>query len=474
MPGYNASPNQEPPMLEQLQKSFQKIADRFKSGRMTEADVQEGMREVRRALLEADVNIQVAKEFTQKVGERLLSADRLKTVTGAQQVIAAFHAELVTLMRSDEPALPKNPGHPMVLLLAGLQGAGKTTTAAKLGLWMRKRQNRKVLLAACDLQRPGAVEQLRQLGKQLDLAVHAEDAGPGVDPVGVARRALQRAKDEHFDALVVDSAGRLHVDAELMDEIDAVARETRPDATYLVLDAMTGQDAVESARAFGERLALHGLILTKMDGDARGGAALSARQVTGKPICFLGTGEKSSDLEEFDADRVASRILDLGDVVGLVETAQEALEEQTAVVDYQRLMSGKLTMQDLLDQFKTLQKMGSIRKVMGMMPGMGKMSGLLEQVDDGQIRRMEAIILSMTAAERLHPEILDGNRRKRIARGAGSEVADVNRLYKSFQEMQKQMKSMSGLMSGGRSKKRMLKDLEKRGRLPGLPGFPTA
>jgi signal recognition particle subunit SRP54 len=461
-------------MLENLQKSFQKVLDRFKGGRLTEADVQEGMREVRRALLEADVSIQVAKEFTQKVGERLLAADRLKQVTGAQQVIGAFHAELVALMRSDEPALPKNPGHPMVLLLAGLQGAGKTTTAAKLGLWLRKRQNRKVLLAACDLQRPGAVDQLRQLGKQLDLDVHSENAGPGVDPVGVARRARQRAVEERYDALIVDSAGRLHVDEGLMDEIQAVAQEVRPDATYLVLDAMTGQDAVESARAFGARLGLYGLILTKMDGDARGGAALSARQITGKPVCFLGVGEKSADLEEFDAERVASRILDLGDVVGLVETAQEALDEHTATVDYQRLMSGRLTMQDLLDQFKTLQKMGSLRKVMGMMPGMGKMSGLLEHVDDGQIRRMEAIILSMTAAERLHPEILDGNRRKRIARGAGAEVADVNRLYKSFQDMQKQMKSMSGLLTGGRSKKRLLKDLEKRGRLPGLPGFPTA
>jgi signal recognition particle subunit SRP54 len=461
-------------MLEQLQNSFQKVVDRFRGGRLTEADVQEGMREVRRALLEADVHVQVAKEFTQKVGERLLSADRLKTVTGAQQVIGAFHAELVALMRSDQPALPKNPGYPMVLLLAGLQGAGKTTTAAKLGLWLRKRQNRKVLLAACDLQRPGAVEQLRQLGRQLDVPVHAEDPGPGVDPVGVARRARARAEHERFDALVVDSAGRLHVDEDLMGEIAAVAVAVRPDATYLVLDAMTGQDAVASARAFGARLDLYGLILTKMDGDARGGAALSARQITGRPITFLGVGEKPADLEEFDAERVAGRILDLGDVVGLVEKAQEALDEQTAAVDYQRLMSGKLTMQDLLDQFKTLQKMGSFRKVMGMMPGMGKMSGLLEQVDEGQIRRMEAIILSMTPAERLHPEILDGSRRKRVACGAGAEVADVNRLYKSFQEMQKQMKSMSSLLAGGRSKKRLLKDLEKRGRLPGLPGFPTA
>jgi signal recognition particle subunit SRP54 len=462
-------------MLEQLQKSLQKVVDRFRSGQLTEADVQEGMREVRRALLEADVNVQVAKDFTQKVGARLLTGERLKSVTGAQQVIGAFHAELVELMRPDRPALPKDPRHPMVLLLAGLQGAGKTTTAAKLGLWLRKRQNRKVLLAACDLQRPGAVEQLRQLGRQLDIPVHAEDPCPGLDPVQVALRARARAVAERFDALIVDSAGRLHVDAGLMDEIAAVAGAVAPDGTYLVLDAMTGQDAVESAKAFAVRLDLHGLILTKMDGDARGGAALSARAVTGRPICFMGVGEKPLDFEEFDAERVASRILDLGDVVGLVEKAQEALQEQEAVVDYQRLMSGKLTMQDLLNQFRTLQKMGSFKKVMGMMPGMGKMSGLLEQVDEQQFRRMEAIILSMTSAERLHPEILDGSRRKRIAGGAGVEVVDVNRLYKSFQEMQKQMKAMSSLLAaGGRSKQRLLKDLERRGRLPGMPGFPSA
>ncbi len=462
-------------MLEQLQKSLHKVVDRFRGGQLTEADVQEGMREVRRALLEADVHLQVAKDFTTRVGERLLAQQRLKAVTGAQQVIGAFHAELVALMQPDRPALPKDPRHPMVLLLAGLQGAGKTTTAAKLGLWMTRRQNRKVLLAACDLQRPGAVEQLRQLGQRLDLAVHAEDPAPGVDPVGVAQRACARAARDGFDAVVVDSAGRLHVDAGLMDEIAAVAAAAHPDATYLVLDAMTGQDAVESARAFAGRLELHGLILTKMDGDARGGAALSARAVTGRPVSFLGVGEKAEDLEEFDAERVASRILDLGDVVGLVEKAQEALQEQEAAVDYQRLMSGKLTMQDLLDQFRTLQKMGSFQKVLGMMPGMGRMSGLLEQVDEKQIRRMEAIILSMTPAERLHPEILDGGRRRRISRGAGVEVADVNRLYKSFQEMQKQMKAMSSLFtSGGRSKKRLLKDLERRGRLPGMPGFPSA
>ena len=460
-------------MLEQLQKSFQKVIDRFQGGRLREEDVREGMREVRRALLAADVHVSVAKEFTDKVAARLLSAERLQGVSGAQQVMAAFHQELVALMRSEQAPLPKHPRHPMVLLLAGLQGAGKTTTAAKLGLRLQRRENRKVLLAACDLQRPGAVDQLRTLGERLGLDVHAEEPGPGVDPVGVARRALERAREQRYDALIVDSAGRLHVDDALMDEIQEVAAAVTPDASYLVLDAMTGQDAVESARAFAERLDLYALVLTKMDGDARGGAALSALQVTGRPIAFLGVGEKPEDLEEFDAERVAGRILDLGDVVGLVEKAQEALAEEEAALDYEKMLSGRLTMQDLLDQFRMMKRMGSVKKVFGMLPGMGRMSGLLEQVDDHRFRRMEAIILSMTPAERLHPEILDARRRRRIARGAGVDVADVNRLYKSFQEMKRQMKAMRKMMTGGRSKKRLLRDLKRSGQLPNLPGYPS-
>ena len=460
-------------MLENLTQSFGSIVDRFRgTGKLRESDIEEGMREVRRALLEADVHFRVARDFSKRVGETLLAESRLKGVTGAQQVIGVFHQELTNLMKSDEPALPRNPGHPMVLLLAGLQGAGKTTTAAKLGLWLRQRQNRRVLLAACDLQRPGAVDQLVTLGKQLEIDVHAEDpTAKGVDPVGVAKRALAAAKEGNYDALIVDSAGRLGIDEELMAEIRAVRDQVIPDATYLVLDAMTGQDAVESAQAFAESLELHGVVLTKIDGDARGGAALSVREVTGKPISFLGVGEKPGDLEEFDPERVAGRILDMGDVVGLVEKAQEALEDEQEAIDYQRMMSGKLTMQDLLDQFRMVKKMGSMKKVLGMMPGMGKMSGLVESVDDSQIGRMEAIILSMTPSERLHPETLDGKRRRRIARGSGVEVSDVNRLYKSFQQMQKQMKSMQKMLSGGRSKKRLLKQMGAGGKLPNMPGY---
>ncbi len=256
-----------------------------------------------------------------------------------------------------------------------------------------------------------------------------------------------------------------------MDEIKRVSDRVRPDATYLVLDSMTGQDAVESAQTFANTLELYGLILTKIDGDTRGGAALSVTQITGKPICFLGTGEKPSEFEKFDAERVAGRILDMGDIVGLVETAQDAFDDKQAEVDYSRMMEGKFTMQDLLDQFKMMKKMGSMKKLLGMMPGMGKMSGLLDQVDDSQFTRMEAIILSMTPSERLHPETMDGKRRRRIATGSGVQVSDVNRLYKSYQQMKKQMQMMKKMMGGGKSKKHLLKQLSSSGKMPNMPGY---
>ncbi|HIA38599.1 MAG TPA: signal recognition particle protein, partial [Planctomycetes bacterium] len=334
-------------MLDNLSKSFQDVLGKFRrTGKLTEADIKEGTREVRRALLEADVHFKVAKDFANKVGEQLLEQAKLDGVSGGQQVVAAFHKQLTELMSHELPELPKNPGHPMVLLLAGLQGAGKTTTAAKLALHMRKTQNRKVLMAACDLQRPGAVDQLQTLGKQLEIEVYAEDPKAST-PEKVAANALKHAKKGGFDALIVDSAGRLHIDHDLMDEIKRVSDRVRPDATYLVLDSMTGQDAVESAQTFANTLELYGLILTKIDGDTRGGAALSVTQITGKPICFLGTGEKPSEFEKFDAERVAGRILDMGDIVGLVETAQDAFDDKQAEVDYSRMMEGKFTMQEL-------------------------------------------------------------------------------------------------------------------------------
>ncbi|PCH82078.1 MAG: signal recognition particle protein [Planctomycetota bacterium] len=462
-------------MLENLTQSFGRVIDRFRGpGKLSEAEVQDALRAVRRALLEADVHFKVAKDFTKRVGVALAGDDKLGGgVSGAQQAIHAFHHELAGMMKSEVPALPANPGHPMVLLLAGLQGAGKTTTAAKLAVWLRKRKNAKVLLAACDLQRPAAVEQLQTLGRQLDVDVHAQMPRPGLTPQQVAADALAQARSGRFDVLIVDSAGRLHIDVDLMDEISGVATAVEPDATYLVLDAMTGQDAVESATAFAAQLDLHGLILTKMDGDARGGAALSVREVTGKPVCFLGVGETPGDLEEFDAERLAGRILDMGDVVGLVESVQDAVTEEQGVEDYARMMQGRLSMNDLLAQFKMIRKMGSLKKVVGMMPGMGKMSGLLDQVDDRQFGRIEAIVLSMTVLERIHPEVIDGSRRKRIARGCGQEVSAVNQLLRSFREMQKQMKSVGRMLGGGRSKKRLLKQFGRSSGIKNLPGgFP--
>lgn len=461
-------------MLENLQQSFSKVLGRLRGpGKLSDEHVQEALREVRRALLEADVHFGVAKAFTARVAERLAGAERLGGVSGSQQAIHAFRQELVALMASPDPALPKNPGHPMVLLLAGLQGVGKTTAAAKLGLWLTRRRSKKVLLAACDLQRPAAVEQLRQLGQRVGVDVHAEVPGPGVDPAGVARRARAKAVTGRYDVLIVDSAGRLHVDQDLMAEIEAVREAVQADASYLVLDGMAGQVAVDAGRAFAERLALYGVILTKMDGDARGGAALSVREVTGVPVRFLGVGERPEDLEEFDPARLADRILDMGDIVGLVEKAQEAVTEEQSVEDYVRMMEGRLTMEDLLGQFRMLKRMGSMKKVLGMMPGMGKMSGLLESVDDRHFARIEAIVLSMTPQERIHPELLDGGRRLRIARGSGTDVSEVKRLLRSFQEMQRQMKSLGKMMRSGRSKKRMLRDLGRKGGLPNLPGgFP--
>ncbi len=461
-------------MLENLTQSFNKAISRFRGpGRLRESDVQEGLREVRRALLEADVHFKVARDFTRRVGERLLGRERMKGVAGGSQVVHAFQQELVALMAGEEPALPRNPRHPMVLLLAGLQGSGKTTTAAKLALWLRKRRNKRVLLAACDLQRPAAVDQLVTLARQLDVEVHAETPAAGLSPAAVAGRALERARTGRFDVLLVDTAGRLHVDEALMEEIGDVAAALQPDATYLVLDSMTGQDAVESAQVFAGKLPLYGVILTKLDGDARGGAALSVREITGCPIAFCGVGEQPGDLEEFQAERMASRILDLGDVVGLVEQAQEALDEEAAVADYSRALQGKLTFEDLLGQFRMIRKMGSLKKVFGMLPGAGKMSGLLEQMDEGQLARMEAMVLSMTPIERLHPGILDGSRRRRIACGSGNQVSDLNRLVRSLQEMQKQMKSFQRMLGGGRSKKRLIRQMTRGGRLPNLPGgFP--
>ena len=460
-------------MLEQITQSFHGVLSRFRGPRkLSEAEIDEAVREARRGLLAADVHFQVAKELTAGVAEQLKGDALLPGVSGADQALHAFQQQMIAVMTGEGGALPSHPRHPMVLLLAGLQGAGKTTTAAKLALWLRQRKSAKVLMAACDLRRPAAVQQLQRLGEQLQVSVYAEKIGPETTPEGVAERALKEAHKGGFDALIVDTGGRLHVDQELMEEVSRIAASVKPDATYLALDAMTGQDAVQSAAAFAEKLDLYGLILTKMDGDARGGAALSVRSVTGCPVRFLGTGETASDLEEFEAERFASRILDLGDLTGLVEAAQEAVTEKDTLGRYQQMMSGKFSLEDLLQQFQTLRKMGSMKKLLGMMPGAGRMSGLLEQLDDREFSRVEAIVRSMTPEERIHPEILDGRRKRRVAAGSGRQVSDVNQLLRSFKEMQKQMKSL-GQKFGGRGSKRLLRQMSKSGRLPNFPGgFP--
>lgn len=456
-------------MLENLARSLGRALDRFRGPlRLSPEEVQEGLREVRRALLEADVHYRVAAAFTSRLAQALEGQDRVPGVSGSQQVVHAVHRELVSLMAADRPALPKNPRHPVVLLLVGLQGCGKTTAAAKLGRWLRERQNRRVLLAACDLQRPAAVEQLATLGRQVGLDVHAEAPGPGVGAAGVAGRALERARSSSYDALVVDSAGRLHLDEPMMAEIASVAGILRPDATYLVLDSMTGQDAVESARSFAERLDLYGVILTKLDGDARGGAALSVREVTGKPILFAGVGEKPGDLEEFQAERMAGRILDMGDVVGLVEQARSALDGEPAEEEAARMLEGKVTLEDLLRQLQGLRKMGPLRKVFGMLPGAARMSGLLEGMDEKEVRRMEAVLLSMTPGERRRPERIDAGRKRRIARGSGTHVSDVNRVLHSFFALQKQMKQLGRMLHEGGA--RRLRHPLGRGGFPGSPG----
>ncbi len=458
-------------MLEQLTQSFHGVLGRFRGPRkLSEQEIDEAVREARRGLLAADVHFKVAKELTAGVARRLHEVARLEGVPGVDQALHAFQEEMVAIMASEESSLPVHPGHPMVLLLAGLQGAGKTTTAAKLAQWLCQRKNAKVLLAACDLRRPAAIDQLQTLGAQLQIEVYAEEPQSGLAPESVAAGALEAARKGRYDALIVDSGGRLHVNEELMMEIARVAAAVTPDATYLVLDAMTGQDAVQSASAFAAHLDLFGLILTKMDGDARGGAALSVRSVTGCPVCFLGTGETSADLEEFDARRLAGRILDLGDLTGLVEVAQEAVADQESSTRYLEMMSGKFSLEDLLHQFQALRKMGSMKKLLGMMPGAGRMSGLLDQLDDREFSRVEAIVRSMTPEERLHPEIFDARRKRRVALGSGRQVSDVNQLLRSFQEMQKQMKSFGRKFGGGRGSKRLLQQMTRSGRLPNFPG----
>jgi signal recognition particle subunit SRP54 len=425
------------------------LGDLRKRGRLDEEAISRAMREVRLALLEADVNFEVVKDFVGRVRERALGADVLKSLTPGQQVVKIVHEELTSLMGAGDSRLAFASRPPTVILLAGLQGSGKTTAAAKLALLLRK-EGRKPGLVAADLQRPAAIDQLQQLGRQIGVTVFTGND----DPVAVSRAGVEGAKAEGLDVVILDTAGRLHVDEELMEELAAIRDATKPTNVLLVLDAMTGQDAVRVAEAFAERVAFDGVVLTKLDGDARGGAALSVKAVTGKPIKLASVGEQLDQLEYFHPDRMASRILGMGDVLSLIEKAEAAVEDDDRAEMEQRMMQGEFTFDDFLRSYKMLRRMGPLQGVLKMIPGLGKQLEGLGDVDERQIARVEAIVLSMTPKERRLPHVIDGSRRKRIAAGSGTTVEQVNQLLEGRKQMAKMMKQLG------------------KGKMPALPGEP--
>jgi len=434
-------------MFEQLSERLTGVLKKLVGrGRLSEQDVKDALREIRRVLLEADVNLDVAREFLAAVESRATGADVLSGLTPGQQVVKIVHEELIRLLGGlKQTGLQFPSNRAAVVLLAGLQGSGKTTSAAKLARYWKQRGKR-VLLAALDLRRPAAIEQLAVLGAQIEVPVHLDRAA--TDPVALAKEARQRADREGHDLLIADTAGRLHIDEELMAEVSRVSAALEPHETLLVLDGMTGQDAVQIARAFGERLSLSGFVLTKMDGDARGGAALSLRAVCGAPIRYMGVGEKTDALEPFHPDRLASRILGMGDVLTLVERAEERLDRKKAEDLERSLRKSRFTLTDFLGQLQEIHKMGPLEEVLKMIPGMRLPAGAA--VDPKQIRRTEAIILSMTPSEREEPRIIDGSRRRRIAAGSGTTVQDVNRLLRQFEDTQTMLKRLGGARKGRR------------------------
>ncbi len=422
-------------LSDKLQASLGDLRGR---GRLSEEDLSRAMREIRLALLEADVNFKVVKEFVAKVKERALGSDVTKSLTPGQEVVKIVHDELTTLMGAGSSKLAFAGRPPTVILLAGLQGSGKTTAAAKLALLLR-REGKAPALVAADLQRPAAVDQLEQLGKQVQIPVYRRDDTK--DAVAVARYGLEQARSQGRDVVIVDTAGRLQIDEELMDELAAVRKEVKPHNVLLVLDAMTGQEAVAVAEGFQERIAFDGVVLTKLDGDARGGAALSVKAVTGKPIKLVSTGEKLDQIEYFHPDRMASRILGMGDVLTLIERAEAAADEDDQAEMEKRLRAGQFTFDDFLQAQRMMRKMGPLKNVVSMIPGLGKqMQGV--DIDDRELAWVEAIILSMTSDERKRPEIINGSRRARIASGSGTSVQQVNKLLQARKQMQKMMKQM--------------------------------
>ena len=442
-------------LSDKLSAAFRKLRGK---GRLNESDVKEAMREVRLALLEADVSYKVVKDFVKRVTERAVGRDVLESLSPAQMVIKIVNEELIALMGSESQKLNISSRSPSVVMLVGLQGAGKTTNGAKLAALMR-RQGKRPLLVACDVYRPAAIAQLQTVGRQLDIPVFQMGQG---DPVQIARAGIAHAKDHGNDLVFLDTAGRLHIDEALMDELRRIKAETEPAEILLVVDAMTGQDAVNAASAFDAALGVDGIMLTKLDGDARGGAALSVKAVTGKPIKFAGTGEKLDQIEVFHPDRMAGRILGMGDVLTLIEKAEQSLDEKKAKELEERLRANKFTLADFYEQLGQLKRMGSVQDLLAMVPGVDAKALSGAALDDKAMARTEAIIQSMTPRERENPEIIGSSRKKRIAAGSGTSVVDVNRLLRQFETMQKMLRQMSGM--GGKKLKRMQ-------RMGGFPGM---
>ena len=426
-------------LTDKLTGIFNRLSNK---GRLTEKDIDEALGQVRRALLEADVNFRVARDFVAKVKERSLGSDVMDSLTPGQQVVKIVHEELTDILSGGDHRLTPASQLPSVLMLVGLQGSGKTTTAAKLALQLR-RQGHSSLLVAADLRRPAAISQLETLGRQLDVPVYSEDPNTS-SVVQVVRAGVDRARQQGLNWAIIDTGGRLHIDDELMQELEDVKSAVSPHETLLVVDAMTGQDAVNAAEEFHQRIGLTGLVMTKMDGDARGGAALSVTRVTGVPIKFIGVGERSDGLEAFHPDRLASRILAMGDVLTLIEKAQEAVDEKQAKELERKFRQATFDLDDFLQQIQSVKKMGSLSQIMDMVPGLNQLSrNMPDDFDDNQIKRVEAIIYSMTPEERQRPEILNGSRRRRIARGSGTTPQDINRLLNQFKQSQKIMRQFS-------------------------------
>ena len=435
--------------FESLSEKFQSIIKKIRGqSRLTEANMEEMLKEVRIALLEADVNFKVVKQFTESVKQKAIGEQVYLKLNPSQMVVKIVHDELTELLGSGESELKFEKNKPTIIMLVGLQGTGKTTSAGKLALLMKKKMNKKVLLAAGDVYRPAAIDQLSQIGKQIDVPVFT--MGTDVSPVEIAKKAKEKAYNEHFDVLIIDTAGRLQIDEKLMQELNDITDAVSPTETLLLVDAMSGQDAINVASAFHSALSLTGIIMSKLDGDARGGSALSIKHLTGIPIKFAGTGEKLGDLDVFHPDRMADRILGMGDVVTLVEKVKEEIDEKEAAREANKMLEGRFTLDDMVVQMKRIRRLGSLGGLLRLIPGMPKITEEQKEAGEKEMRNIEAIINSMTPEERAHPEILKNSRKVRIARGCGKTSADINRLLKKFEQMQQMMKQMQQYKKTGR------------------------